>query len=135
MVQAYSENVTVNAQSAFPFNNVVIEKGCTATIQGNTILLEKAGIYCVMVDASVAPSVAGEIIIDLQKDGQILKYAAAQATGAVGETTSLAFNTLIRCPQNNTPCCLTAPTSIVLWNDMEEGNVTGGANIVVTKIC
>jgi hypothetical protein len=88
-----------------------------------------------MVDASLIPSTAGEIIIDLQKDGQSLKYAAAQATGTVGNTTALAFSTLIRCPQDNTCNCLTAPTTIVLWNDSEEGSVTGGSNIVVTKIC
>lgn len=134
MVQAYSENVTVNAQSAFPLNNVVIEKGCTATIQGNTILLEKAGIYCVVVTASVAPSAQGEILIDLQKDNQTLKYAAAQVSGTADNTSNLSFTTLVRCPQNNTPCCVSAPTAIQVWNDSDV-NLGGDFNIVVTKIC
>ena len=135
MTQAYSENVTVPAQSAFPFNNVVIQKGCTAQLQGSTIVFEKAGIYMIAVDASVVPSAVGEIVIDLQKDNQPVRYAAAQATGAIDTTSALAFTTLIRCPQNNTCNCLTAPTTVQVWNDSEDISLTGGINIVVTKIC
>lgn len=32
MVQAYSNNITVNAKSAVPFNNVVLSKGCTTDL-------------------------------------------------------------------------------------------------------
>lgn len=134
MVQAYSENITVNSQSAVPFNTVVIEKGTTVRQQGNTFLFEKAGIYCVVVNASVAPSAQGEILIDLQKDNQTLKYAAAQTSGTAGDTSNLSFTTLVRCPQDNTPCCASAPTAIQVWNDSDV-NLGGDFNIVVTKIC
>lgn len=135
MLQIYSENVTVNSNSSFPLNNIVIEKGNTATVQGNTIQFNKAGIYYVAVDASVEPSAAALMTIGLTKNGQSLPYAGAQANGTTGNTTALAFSTLIRCPQNNTNCCLTAPTVITIDNETEDANLTGSINIVVTKIC
>ena len=36
MIQAYSQNITVNAMQAIPFNSVSIQKGCTATQNGAT---------------------------------------------------------------------------------------------------
>lgn len=136
MVQAYSNNITVNAKSAVPFNNVVFSKGCTTDLQNATFTFNKAGIYMVAVDASVEPSAAGEIELCLYQNGQPLPYAAAQATGAVDSTTALAFTTLIRCPQDNNRCnCLTAPTTIQLWDDSDTIDLTGGFNIVVTKLC
>jgi hypothetical protein len=41
MLQVYSDNLTVDANTVFPFNNVVVDKGCAealsapATIQLN----------------------------------------------------------------------------------------------------
>ena len=37
MLEAYSLNVTVPADSAVPFNNVTIRKGCTAELNGVSV--------------------------------------------------------------------------------------------------
>lgn len=52
MLEAYSNNIAVATNSAIPFNNVTIEKGCTAKIESSaTISLNKTGVYMVSVYA------------------------------------------------------------------------------------
>ena len=60
MLEGYSTNVTVAANASVPFNNVTIEKGCTAKLDApGSIALNKSGVYMVTVDAAGIPSTAG----------------------------------------------------------------------------
>ena len=45
MLQVYSDNLTVDANTVFPFNNVVIDKGCVAEVGKHQELIDKGGIY------------------------------------------------------------------------------------------
>ena len=133
MVQVFSNNVSVSTNEAVPFNTVVIDKGNTVQLVGNTFQFNKAGIYNMDITANVAPAEAGEVSLQLVQDGLALPYAVGQATGTVGNTVNIKFSTLIRCPQNNTCCCTSAPTRVILNNIGE--NISGDFNVVVTKIC
>ena len=57
MLEAYSTNIEVGADSFVPFNSTSLIKGCTATKpSADTINLNKCGVYMVEVDASAAAS-------------------------------------------------------------------------------
>ena len=68
MLEAYSENIELDANSFIPFNNVVVKKGCSAEFSGpSTIQLNKAGVYVIECDACVTPDATGEISIQDRK--------------------------------------------------------------------
>ena len=55
MLEGYSLNVAVGADTAVPFNNVTVEKGCTAKmVSPSSIALNKCGVYMVSVDCTAA---------------------------------------------------------------------------------
>ena len=124
MLEAYSTNVTVTANGAIPFNNVTIEKGCTARLSAPaTIELNKCGVYMVAVDASATASNT----IQLYKDG--VAEPQAQSTGS-----SLSFVTLVQVDRNNCNCnCCTSPVTIKIVAT-SAGTLTS-ANVCVTKVC
>jgi len=123
MLEAYSLNVEVGANAAIPFNNVTIEKGCSATLSAPaTIELNKCGVYMVSFDGVTGTSST----VQLYKDE--VAQPQAQSTG-----TTVSFVTLVQVPTNNTPCCCTSPVTLRVINTTA-GTFTN-ANIVVTKIC
>lgn len=134
MIQGYSTDITVNANTAIPFNNVAIQKGCSAEMAGAaTIHLNKTGIYMVSVDGSIEPAAAGEVSIQLSKNGVLQPQAQAIETGAADSITNLKFTSLVQVKENNTCSCCTSPTTIQVINSAE--GTYSNINIVVTKVC
>lgn len=124
MIEAYSLNVTVPENSAIPFNNVVLQKGCTAVLNGtSTIQLNKCGVYMVAVDCSSAAAAT----IQLYKNG--IAQAQAISTG-----TTPNFVTLIQVDENNTCCPCASPTNIQVINTGDAAATFTDANITVTKV-
>lgn len=124
MLEAYSVNVAVAADSAVPFNNVTIEKGCTAKLSAPaTVELNKCGVYMVAVDAVASAATT----IQLYKDG--VAQPQAQSTG-----TAVSFVTLVQVDKNNSNCkCCSSPVNLRLVSNTA---VTfTNANIAVTKVC
>ena len=126
MLEAYSTNITVAADAVVPFNNVTVEKGCTAILSApGTINLNKCGVYMVSFDASIAASTTFELF----KDG----IAQPQAQSTAG--TAPGFTTLVQVDRNNCGCACSSPVTIQVKNvGTAEATVTN-ANIVVTKVC
>lgn len=123
MLEAYSLNVMVGANSAIPFNNVTIEKGCTARLTApSTIELNRRGIYILYFDGVASAATT----VQLYKDG--VAQPQAQSTG-----TSVSFATLVQVPTDNTCSCCTSPTVLRLVNSTA-GTFTN-ANVAVTKLC
>ena len=123
MLEAYSLNVTVAANSSIPFNNVTVEKGSTAVLSSPaTIQLNKCGVYMVSADVSSTTSSTIQLIKDDVSQPQ------AQSTG-----TSPSFTTLVQVDHSNSNCCCSSPTVI------QVRSITGAtytdANITVTKVC
>ena len=123
MLEAYSSNVAVVADAAIPFNNVTIEKGCTAKLSAPaTIQLNKCGVYMVAFDGVASASATAQ----LYKDG--VAQPQAQSTG-----TNLGFTTLVQVPKNNSECnACSSPVNLMVISDTA---ATFHANICVTKIC
>lgn len=123
MLEAYSLNQAVGADAAIPFNNVSIQKGCTAKLNGvSTIELNKAGVYMVAFDGTASAST----LVQLYKDG--VAQPQAQSTG-----TNVSFVTLVQVPNNNNCNCASSPTNIRIMN--ETAGTFTNANITVTKVC
>ena len=125
MLEAYSLNVTVAVDTPIPFNNVTIQKGCTARLSSpSTIQLNKCGVYMVSVDASSAATST----IQLYKNG--VAQPQAQSTGGTP-----AFTTLVQVTENNTCACCSSPTILQVLNVGEAEATFTDANIVITKVC
>lgn len=123
MLEAYSSNIAITADTPIPFNAVSVEKGCTARLTSpTTIELNKCGVYMVAVDVSAAAATT----IQLSKDGVLQPQAIS--TGS-----SPSFVTLVQVPTNNSCCACSSP---VVLNVMNTAATTlTDANIVVTKVC
>ena len=123
MLEAYSTNITVTADSNIPFNSTSLIKGCTATKTGaDTINLNKCGVYMVSCDVSAAASTT----IQLVKDG--VAQPQAQSTG-----TSPSFTTLVQVDHNNSCCACSSPTTLQVSNTT--ATTLTDANITITKVC
>lgn len=123
MLESYSLNVAVAANTAIPFNNDSITKGCTAIHSApSTIELNKCGVYMVSFDGVAGTSTT----VQLYKDG--VAQPQAQSTG-----TTLSFVTLVQVNHNNNNCCCTSPVTLRAINTTAA--TFTNANIVVTKIC
>lgn len=137
MLQVYSSNLEVAAGAAFPFNNVVIDKGCNERLSAPaTIELEKRGVYLVEVDGYVTPDTVANVSIQLYVNGVAQPQAISTASvAAVTDVQPLGFKTFVRVLQDNCNCnCLTSPTVLQILNG-ETAVSDAHINACVTKIC
>lgn len=135
MLQGYSTNVTVDTNTAIPFNNITIEKGCSAVSDApSTIKLNKRGIYMIAVNGAGTPTAAGVMSIQLSKDGVLQAQGQSAVTGATTDIDNMSFTTLVQVKEDNTCNCCSGPTilSVINTGVPTAYNI---ANIVVTKIC
>ena len=135
MLEGYSTNIEVATGAAIPFNNVTIEKGCTAKLNAPaTVSLNKSGVYMVTVDAAGTPTAAGVMSIQLSKDGVLQPQAQSAVTGATTDIDNMSFTTLVQVKQDNTCSCCSSPTVIRVVNTGVPATYNI-VNIIVTKIC
>lgn len=136
MLQVYSDNLTVAENTVFPFNNVVIDKGCAETLSAPaTIQLNKAGVYLVEMDGFATPDAATEVSIQLMVNGVAQPQAITTfVPAAITDTRTFGFKTFVRALENNCNCnCLTSPTTLQFMNGdtaVSEAHI----NVVITKI-
>ena len=136
MLELYSLNVEVDQNGSIPFNNVDLAKGCTAVLTApGTVQFNKSGVYMVDVSASIAPTAAGTVSIQLAKNGVLELGSFSVASAAAASTVSLGFTSLVQVNKNNNPCdCTTNPTTIQLINTGQAGTFPI-VRMVITKIC
>ena len=137
MLQAYSSNLAVDANSVFPFNNVVVDKGCAEALSAPaTIQLNKMGVYLVEMDGFATPEAATEVTVQLIVNGVAQPQAISSFVPAsITDARTFGFKTFVRVLENNCNCnCLTSPTTLQFMN----GNTAisdAHINVVITKIC
>lgn len=128
MIEVYSNNVSVPAGATVPLDNEVLRKGCTATKSGNTINLNRCGVY--QVNCECSASAAGTL--QLQKNDVLQPQAILDMTNAMAAS----FSTLVQVQHNNSPCdCDTAPVSLSVVNTETEAVPITTFNLTVTKLC
>ena len=136
MFQAYSSNLAVDANAMFPFNNVVLDKGCGETLSAPaTIQLNQRGIYLVEMDGFATPDAATEVSVQLMVNGVLQPQAITSfVPAAVTDTRAFGFKTFVRVLENNCQCnCLTSPTTLQFQNGAT-ALTDAHINVVVTKI-
>ena len=122
MLEVYSTDLEITADTVVPFQNVSIKKGCTAELSGTgSIVLNKCGVYMVEVDASATVSTT----LQLYKGG--IAQAQAQSTGLTPS-----FTTLVQVSENNGCCPCASGVTLQVMNSTE--TVLSNVNCVVTKI-
>lgn len=123
MLEVYSNNIEVGANTVVPFDNVSLKKGCTATLSGaSTIDLNKCGVYMVSCSASAEASTT----IQLYKNG--IAQPQAQSIG-----TTPSFITLVQVADNNSCCPYSSATSLQIMNST--ATTLSNIDVVVTKVC
>ena len=136
MLQVYSDNLSIASEQAFPFNNVVVDKGCSENLSAPaTIQLNQRGVYLVEVDGFATPDATAEVTVQLYVNGIPQPQAKSSFVGtAVTATNNFGFKTFVRVMENNCQCnCLTSPTIIQVMN-LETSLSDAHINVVVTKI-
>ena len=136
MLQVYSDNLAVDANTVYPFNNVVVDKGCAENLSAPaTIQLNKAGIYLVEMDGFATPDAATEVSVQLMVNGVAQPQAISTfVPAAVTDTRTFGFKTFVRVLENNCSCnCLTAPTTLQFMNG-DTAVSDAHINVVITKI-
>ena len=134
MLQVYSSNLAVEANTPFIFNNVVVDKGCGERLSSpSTITLEKRGIYLVEMDGFATPDAATEASIQLQVNNVAQPQAITTfVPAAVTDTRTFGFKTFVRVLENNCNY-LTTPMTLIFMN----GNTAltdAHINVVITQI-
>lgn len=136
MLQAYSSNIAITANTAIPFNNVVLDKGCGETMSGvSSILLNQRGVYLVEFDGYVTPDATTLVSAQLYVNGVAQPQAISSFMGtAVTATDSLSFKTFVQVNESNCNCnCYSSPTVIQVM--LGETAVSDAhVNITVTKV-
>ena len=136
MLQVYSSNLAVDASAVFPFNNVVVDKGCGEALSAPaTIQLNKQGVYLVEMDGFATPDAATEVTVQLYVNGVAQPQAITSfVPAAITDTRTFGFKTFVRVLENNCQCnCLTAPTTLQFMNG-ETALSEAHINVVITKI-
>lgn len=136
MLQVYSNNLAVEADTAFPFNNVVVDKGCGETLSAPaTVQLNKRGVYLVEVDGFATPDAATTVTVQLYVNGVAQPQAISSFTPAsITDARTFGFKTFVRVMENNCPCnCLTSPTTIQCMNGATAVS-DAHINMVITQI-
>ena len=115
MLELYSKNVTAAANGLIPLTTVALLKGAsTQPLGASTIQFNKCGIYEVSVSGSVIGSAAGEIVVQLEKNGVAQPQAVSLITAA--DATSqipFSFTTLVQVPDNNNINCPCSTTTTI----------------------
>lgn len=139
MLEIYSNNKTVAQNEALPLSNVTLRKGVTATVDNDTITLQRCGVYCVSVDTSVQVPVGGAVSFQLRKD-EVLQPQAVSSLSVNGTPADGAYNlmngsfqTLVQVPRNNSPSPCSEPTTVQIVNTGAEA-VYEHFHVTVTKL-
>lgn len=136
MLQAYSSNLTMAADTAFPLNNIVVDKGCAEKLTAPaTIELEKKGVYLVEVDGYATPAAATLVSAQLFVNGVAQPQAISSFTGVAATVDTFGFKTFVQVSENNCNCnCCSSPTVLQIRNGAT-ALTDAHINVVVTKIC
>ena len=134
MLQAYSSNLTVTANTYFPFNNVTIDKGCAEKLSGpSSIELNQRGVYLIEVDGFGTGVNAGTGTVQLYVNNVAYPQALSSYPSSSGDVSNFSFKTFVQVAENNCNCnCISSPTVLQVFgdNDLTEAHI----NTVVTKI-
>lgn len=128
MLEVYTNNATVAADEVIPLSNVKVQKGPSSTVAGNTINLNRRGVYLVSADGTAVASAQGIVGFSIYKDGVEDPSAVTAVTAASGATAACGFTTMIQVDRDATP----APGSYPVQLQIINGGIDADWHINVT---
>lgn len=133
MLETYSQNLTVTANTTIPFNVNSLKKNCTVThTEGSTsISLNKAGVYAVYFNAVGTLTDAGTFSAQMLKDGNTVAQAVSGATAGAGETANISFSTLVFV---NPSCSCVNNKATLTFSYTGGAGTIANANVIVLKV-
>lgn len=138
MLEAFTKNEIVAADTAIPFRNVSIHKGCGETINNSSITLNKCGVYKIDVDASAYAGTGTATSIQLMRDGVLVPQAysveglSTATTPDAATPNSMHFSTLVQVDKNNGPCPCMSGVNVSVISGTAATFVQ--CNICITKV-
>lgn len=132
MLEVYTEDATVTAGGVIPLDTVKVWKGNTSARAGNSIALNCRGVYRVTVDGYGTSATAGEIGIQLYRDGVADPSAITVASVTAAGTAALGFTTQIQVDRDTTPAPGSSPVTLQLING--ETDTDWFVNVTVERI-
>ena len=119
MLEYFSTNATItlgaaDTESIVPFQNQKILKGCTAAMSGNSVQLNKCGVYDIDCDLCFAVSAACDLTFTVYVDGIAQPQSVRTVTVADADTfCTTHIATYVTKQDDNCRCNLcTAPTNV-----------------------
>ena len=135
MLQAYSSDLSVAANAAFPLNNSIVNKGNAEVLSGPaSIQLNQRGVYSVKVDGFATPAAATLVSVQLYLNNVALPQAISSFTGVVATADTFGFETLVQVMDNNCPCNCAASPAVLQIRNGDTALTDAHINITVTKI-
>lgn len=135
MISSYtSTSQTFLTNALINFNINAVETGCTVThAEGTpTFSLNRPGLYYVAFNADALPTAAGDLVVQLRSNNELVPGAIATTTGTTTSTESLSFSRIIQVK----PSCCSIDNSVNLTViNSGVGATYSNANIVITKLC
>ena len=135
MISSYtSTSQTLLTNALINFNINAVETGCTVThAEGTpTFSLNRPGLYYVAFNADALPTAAGDLVVQLRSNNELVPGAIATTTGTTTSTESLSFSRIIQVK----PSCCSIDNSVNLTViNSGVGATYSNANIVITKLC
>lgn len=136
MLEIYSKNQTIAPTTGIiPFTSTALKKGCTSELFGtDTIYLNKCGVYEIIFEGEYLAGTAGNINIQMTKNGTVQQQAIRTVVGAsTTESKSVSICTLVQVKDSNTCRCCDSPTVIRFINTGV--GIVGDSNLTITKLC
>lgn len=135
MLQAYSSNLSIAANIAYPFNNVTIDKSCAEKLSApSSIQLNNRGVYLIEVDGFGTGAAAATGTTQLFVNGVAQPQAISSYAASAGDVSNFGFKTFVQVTENNCNCnCISSPTVLQILNG-EAALTDAHINVVVTKI-
>lgn len=94
-VATSAQTVAANGFVSFPTNNLLPGLSIKHPAGSTSVNLTR-GLYLVTVNADITPTAAGDIGLQLIRNGAAVPGAEATVTGATGDTYNISFATLLR---------------------------------------
>lgn len=126
-VTTAAQAVAANGFVNFPTNNLLTGVAIGHVAGSNAVNLIR-GLYLVTLNADVTPTAAGDIGLQLVRNGAVVPGAEATVTGATGDTYNVSFATLIRVLPS---CCVINNNSMLQVQTTAAGTITNASLSVV----
>ena len=122
-----AQTVAANGFVNFPTNNLLTGVAI-GHVAGSTSVNLIRGLYLVTLNADVTPTAAGDIGLQLVRNGVAVPGAEATVTGATGDTYNIGFATLIRVLPS---CCVINNNAALQVQATAAGNISNASLSVV----